>query len=494
MDALAGKKSLVWTAIPLLFAITGLAAVLKPALLLAFCLAFAAFVFLYVRLGLPRLLLFGVCAVIILPPANFWPGALTVGPLNPLNLTVFAAFAAALLFKGKDEHGSARKAPYLGIFAVFLLALLVSAFAAEYPAATLYQVFRFLTGSLLVYMGMHYLLTDKKRLEFVISVSIGCFSVMSALAIIEYILEDNFIFHTLLHQPMPNLSFYRVYRSYSTTALPNVLACLNVTILPLFVYRLHTAAGASRKWLYGLLFALQLASLYCTMSRTSWLALALIALLYLAFRRNKLRTLSLVAAAALFVWGFVLPSLQGSAAAEKLSLRLSPEQVVDTGSYWHRMYKFKSAVLILKHSPYIGIGFGNYPLVSGENRYLDSGDPNALNTFDNTYLKIVSETGLIGLILFLLLIGAVTFSVARGFAQGRGPYRLLCGAVLLSLIAFLLISAVLETFFWNSLNIWFWTIAVIGMKAAKLARSDRSADRQAAHGRGEALQTDSQLL
>lgn len=320
--------------------------------------------------------------------------------------------------KSRGEPVSSRKSPYLGLFAVFLLTLLISAFAAENPSATLYQTFRFLTCSLLVYVAMSRLLTDTKRLEFVISASIGCFSVMSGFAVIEYLLEDNFIFHTLLHQPMPNLSFYRVYRAYSTTALPNVLACLNVTLLPLIVYRMHTEARPARKWLYGSALALELASLYCTMSRTSWLALALIALLYLAFRRNKLRTLSLLAAAALFVWGFVLPGLQGSAAAEKLSLRLSPEQVVDTGSYWHRMYKFKSAELILEQSPLFGIGFGNYPLVSGESRYLASGDPNALNTFDNTYLKIVAETGLVGLMLFLLLIGAVIFSVVRGLSRG----------------------------------------------------------------------------
>ena len=472
MDLLVPKRLPLKAAALLLFALTGAAAAIQPALLLAFSLGAAVFAVLFFRLGLPRLLLLGVSAVVVLPPSNFWPPSLTVGPLNPLNLTVFAAFALALLYKAKDEPGSARKAPFFSLFAVFLLAVLVSAFAAEYPSATLYQTFRFVTGSLLVYTAMHYLLTDGKRLEFVIDAAAFCFSVMSALAVVEYLLEDNFIFHTLLHQPMPNLTFYRVYRAYSTTALPNVLACLNVTLLPLLVYRMRRGVRPLQKWLYGSAFVLQLASLYCTMSRTSWLALALIALLYLAFRRNKLRTLSIVAAAALFVWGFVLPAIQGTAAAEKLSLRLSPEQVVDTGSYWHRMYKFKSAVLILKHSPYIGIGFGNYPLVSGESRYLDSGDPNALNTFDNTYLKMVSETGLVGLSLFLLLIGAVTWSVARGFLRGRGHYRLLCGAVLLAIIAFLLISAVLETFWWNSLNIWFWTLAVIGMKASGLAREE----------------------
>jgi len=109
MDTLAPKRLPLRAALFLLFALTGAltgaAAALQPALLLAFGLGLAVFIALFLRLGLPRLLLLGVSAVVILPPSNFWPGSLTFGPLNPLNLTVFAAFGLAFFAQVPGRAG-----------------------------------------------------------------------------------------------------------------------------------------------------------------------------------------------------------------------------------------------------------------------------------------------------------------------------------------------------------------------------------------------------
>ncbi|MFM9276987.1 O-antigen ligase family protein [Paenibacillus jiagnxiensis] len=444
--------------------------VLSMNLLIGIC-AIVAITFTYVafRIGIKKLLLLGIVFVIIIPPINFLPPSLSIGVINPLTCLIILCFVVSILYKLKRKD-LPLKASYFWLFIIFVSTMLASVFNAYYQDVAIYQSLRFIMGSLLVYMLVSYLVKDKMEIGFLINAVISIVSIHSVYAIVEYVSEYNFIFYDILHQKLSNLEqFRRVYRAYGTTGLPNVLSCLIVTVVPLIIYKFKE----SKKWINLALLAVNLAALYCTMSRAGVAVLVVTGLLYFLVKKNRTKTLYLgvvlIGFGVLMGWNYIGAQ---NVELEKLELRWDINNIKESGSYWHRMYKLESAQLILQDRPFLGIGFGNYPYVSDHSEYLNISDPNALNTFDNMYLKIVSETGIVGFSVFVVLIGVMLTSIIRGIRFTSGESRILLGCIAFSIISFLIYSVILETFFWNSLNILFWLLVAVGLKIVSLSRAD----------------------
>ncbi|MFB5267911.1 O-antigen ligase family protein [Paenibacillus enshidis] len=432
--------------------------------IVAIALTYVAF-----RIGIKKFLLSSIVLVIILPPINFLPPSLNIGVINPLTALIMLGFAISVLYKFKRTDLNL-KAPYFWLFITFVLTMLSSVFNAYYPSEAVYQSLRFIMGSLFVYMLISYLLKNKMEIRFLINTIITIISIHSVYSIVEYVFEYNFIFYDILQQKLSNLEqFRRVYRAYGTTGLPNVLSCLIVTVVPLIIYKFKE----SKKWTYFAVLAVNLAALYCTMSRAGVAVLVVTGLLYFLIKKNRTKTLYLgvilISIGVLMGWNYIGAQ---NVELEKLELRWDINNIKESGSYWHRMYKLESAKLILQDRPFFGIGFGNYPYVSDHSEYLAISDPNALNTFDNMYLKIVSETGVVGFSVFVLLIGVMLTSIIRGIRFASGEGRILLGCIVFSIISFLIYSVILETFFWNSLNIIFWILVAVGLKIVSLDRAD----------------------
>jgi putative inorganic carbon (HCO3(-)) transporter len=94
-----------------------------------------------------------------------------------------------------------------------------------------------------------------------------------------------------------------------------------------------------------------------------------------------------------------------------------------------RLAHWQSALEMWRDHPWLGVGFGNYG--AAYSQYALAKWPAALGHAHNYYLNIAAETGLLGLIAYLLLWGLVTWRVWRIFrsTKDRNVRALALGAL-----------------------------------------------------------------
>jgi O-antigen ligase len=126
---------------------------------------------------------------------------------------------------------------------------------------------------------------------------------------------------------------------------------------------------------------------------------------------------------------------------------------------------------LLQQSPIWGIGPGNYPLyfVGDEFRFLPGRTP-VMRELHNTYLDVAVELGVVGLLLFLALLGSA-LAEARRALLGSAVLRGASLALLLSLVALFVAS-----FFMPNKDMrYLWILLGLAFQAGRLARAERAA-------------------
>jgi len=159
-------------------------------------------------------------------------------------------------------------------------------------------------------------------------------------------------------------------RAYATFPHPNVLGGYVAVLLPLFIYK---SAHTQR---YKFTTILGVLALVLTFSRSAWVA----TLVGFGIMRRK----------------FLLPALLGVLMV-LFTVNATEESVVI------RRQLNASALSMWKTSPIVGVGLGNF-LVELP-KYMASRDVYFLQPVHNTYLLILAETGVVGFVFFLLLLG-----------------------------------------------------------------------------------------
>jgi O-antigen ligase len=122
---------------------------------------------------------------------------------------------------------------------------------------------------------------------------------------------------------------------------------------------------------------------------------------------------------------------------------------------------------LLRQSPLWGIGPGNFPyyFVGDEYRFLPGRSP-VLRELHNTYLDVAVELGLIGLALFLALVGSALTEVRKA-AAAVTPEQAAAFALLLALIALLVAS-----FFMPNKDMrYLWLLLGLAFQCGRLARA-----------------------
>src|SRR5438876_9431686 len=82
---------------------------------------------------------------------------------------------------------------------------------------------------------------------------------------------------------------------------------------------------------------------------------------------------------------------------------------------------WEDAVHVFNEDPILGTGFNTYAYMGRVGGYTDT---------HNYYLKILIETGLVGLLIFLWLLGVACKVSWRLFSMANGPFRRVLGCVL----------------------------------------------------------------
>lgn len=196
--------------------------------------------------------------------------------------------------------------------------------------------------------------------------------------------------------------------------------------------RLHASIALARVFALWLMAAILLAALVASFSRGAWLGAAFGLLVMLLAQGGRLRWLGI---AAIVAAGIVLAlggtSLLPAALTSRLAsitgalvffdpatVRVTPQNFAVV----ERMAQLWAGWQMVLAHPILGVGPGNYTLayqdVASAPWFASRGHAH------NYYLHITAEAGLLGLIAYLGLIGAVCYSISQAFNQShQDPFR-----------------------------------------------------------------------
>jgi O-antigen ligase len=233
---------------------------------------------------------------------------------------------------------------------------------------------------------------------------------------------------------------------------PNTAGYLLAMSLPLGMF----VATASTGWWRGLSMvscASQMFALVLTFSRGAWFGWSA-AMLYLAvaLRRWKYLTALMVVAASGIL---VSPSLQ-----DRLASVTRPR---DDLAIRERLQRLTSAFQLGMDHPILGVGYGRGRLKESLRPYLKGTileDSPVLHTH-NVYVELFAETGLVGLLAYLWLLGHTLLRLRRASRRRDGPERLLGFGLSASWIAAIVTGLGDIPFYHHETRIFFFTIVAL---------------------------------
>jgi len=248
-------------------------------------------------------------------------------------------------------------------------------------------------------------------------------------------------------------------RAISTSTDPNVLGGLLILISTLTTAQLFARKPLFRRPILAAMLLVDVLCLYLTYSRGSMAGFA-VGLAALALVRYRRLIPGMVVAAALLL---LLPQAQ-----DYVQHFVEGLQFQDLATLM-RLGEYKDALALIGRHPWIGVGFAGTPEIS---LYIG---------VSNVYLLIAEEMGLVGLSVFVLVIGLFFRQVWLAWPQVRGQQGL--EAILLGLSTALigiLAGGMLDHYFFNldfphSISI-FWIYLGLAMVAIRLGTSDAAED------------------
>jgi len=219
-------------------------------------------------------------------------------------------------------------------------------------------------------------------------------------------------------------------RIFSTLFDPNYLGLVMILSLVLLWY---SKLSTNVKWVASLLF---LATLLFTYSRSSFLTLAAVVLIYIITSR-KIKYLLIIPVAALSL--FLLPRPGGEGI--KLERVFSINQRLD---------HLKLGGEIFTKYPVLGVGFDTlrYAKVRIDTSGINWFDSNAGAGLDNSYLFILVTTGIVGL-------AAYSNFIYRSYLNLSKSIRLAFAAILIH-------SLFINSLFFPVIMVWMWVILGTG--------------------------------
>ena len=181
-------------------------------------------------------------------------------------------------------------------------------------------------------------------------------------------------------------------RVYSTLDNPNVLGQYLVLAAPVAFAALWSVKGAWNKIVMFIAFAVMCVCLIFTWSRAAWVGIILAVGFYLIIKDRRWATLCIVG---LLIMPFVLP--------ESILSRITSIGNFKDSSTAYRVSVWIASLRMAKDFWISGIGLGSGAFERVYQNYALNGAGFALHSH-NFYIQLVVEMGILGLILFLLII------------------------------------------------------------------------------------------
>lgn len=210
-----------------------------------------------------------------------------------------------------------------------------------------------------------------------------------------------------------------------------------------------------RLMFYGLVAVTIFADLY-TFSRGSYLAL-IVSVIVLGFLKD--RKLIVIAAVFLFTWQAIVPT----AVRERVNMTKNSNGKLEESAQ-ERVRLWEAAEASILSNPVLGIGYASYQL---------SAHVDGLRDTHNWYVKVMVETGIIGMIVVLVMLYQVLVLAYRLFKRAEDPlYRGLGLGLFVAMC-----SCIVANFFgdrWTYLEIMgmLWVLVAIASRALQLAETE----------------------
>ncbi len=380
----------------------------------------------------------GVWLIVVLP-------ILFVAGRAPADIAISLIGVLFLLRSASGLGWRWLETPWLA-FALFFWGylLLVSALAID-PGGSFGRALPFLRFILFAAALQHWLLTTRHRVRMV----------LTTLAIaVAFVLLDCLYQYAFGHDVFGKTAegAFRLSGPFNNDVAGTFMA--KVT-LPLLGWWFTWSAGRGHlSWTVGGALALIVGLvILLTGERTAMVSYVMgVAFLVLAVREIR-RPLLLIGLIGMTALG-VLIANQGD-----LRARFVGHTTADFEDFWNNRYGiiFVHAIDAWRDAPVTGVGLKNFRLTCETGNFEHRGEIATwcFNHAHNPYLELLSETGVVGLVLFLGLILLILKEIAAGWRTVRPDYPLVAGASA-SLLMFLWPVMVSKSLFsnWNAMLLW----------------------------------------
>ncbi|MEM8948000.1 MAG: O-antigen ligase family protein [Pseudomonadota bacterium] len=164
---------------------------------------------------------------------------------------------------------------------------------------------------------------------------------------------------------------------------------------------------------------------------------------------------------------------------DQLRERFVDRTASDFDNFWENRYGiiFVRAVDVWREAPLTGVGLKNFRLTCETDNFEHQGpiDTWCFNHAHNPYLEVLSETGVIGLALFLVMIALILKDIAAGWRPSRQDFPMIAAATA-SLLMFLWPVMVSKSLFanWNAMLFWLAIGLALCLSSPRATRSPAS--------------------
>ena len=258
-------------------------------------------------------------------------------------------------------------------------------------------------------------------------------------------------------------------RAEASAQHPIALGVALSLCLPLSLALMTRVKDTPRRLLYGTCGLILVIGMVATISRTAFLALAVMLLIGLMTERRRLLRLWPLAFVLLIAAHTVLPGGMGRLYHSFFPKGgIANEQSGRAGGVGSgRLADISPALKLVQAHAYFGTGDPLPPppdLAAQPTEAVDSTPPDPI-IFDDQYLTSLVGHGIVGLGAVLWLIGAIVFRLVRSARRARGQLPLLsaCTAAVAGFAASML---TFDAFAFVQCSIFFFTIAALGLRYA----------------------------
>ncbi len=363
-----------------------------------------------------------------------------------LALAAVGVFSMAVRF-GCDENARIPSSPvntYIGLFAfVFLIATLTSVNVAGSLLPGLLTVF--VAVFALFFSGA---VTSRKQADLAVAVFVVVGAAVSAYGIYQYFFYDPASAGAWIDNDMFSDITNRVY---STLENPNVLGEYLLLITPFAAACLLGAKTWPRRLFFlGCLLAM-LVCMLLTSSRGAWLGLLLAAALFAVMLDARFILVGIIGIVVLY---FALP--------DWIIERFASIGDMSDSSTSYRVFIWLGTIAMLKDYWFSGIGPGTdaFNLVYPAYSFNTVKAPHA----HNLYLQLMCDAGILGLLLFLLVILSFYRTVFSAFSRERDRKSRYYLAAAASAVAGFLLQGITDYSFYNNrVLLFFWVVVALGI-------------------------------